>query len=355
MMSRFNIWLVLAAAVGVSVIPVGPVLAQSDPENRVLITTVQVAMEPVSPLVPAAGTVFSRRSQQITAGLAARLAYVAQPGQRLEEGQPVARFDCQWLELQREEQDLAAQREHINLQALSVELDRLEQMPGLTSALRIDQVRANRDLAENARAAAKVRVRQTEQQISRCTTPAPFSGVVTTNGFQAGEDVPLGAMVAALTDINHLEVRASVPVRYLPRLEAGIEAQVRHNRELLMGQVRTIVPAADATSQTFEVRIDLPADGPQLLAAGQLVSVSLPLAPMPSMTLPRDAVVLRAGGAYVMRITADMRVEEVPVRLSDAGSLRVVVEGSLSPGDRVALRGAEALHDRQHVDVITDS
>ncbi|MEM7706228.1 MAG: efflux RND transporter periplasmic adaptor subunit [Pseudomonadota bacterium] len=330
-------------------------VGQPSDEAPVLVTSTEVRHEAVRPSVPSAGTVFNRYGGQVTAGIAGRLTFIAQPGDRVKRNGVLARFDCSAMELRREEQALAAQREQINFSAFSQELARLEKMPGLISELRIDQVRASRDLAKNAEAMAMVRVQQTDQELTRCVARAPVSGVVTMNGFQIGEDVPVGAVLAAVTDTANLEVRAAMPVRYLPRMSAGAAAEVRLDGSLLAGTVRTVVPAADPLSQTFEVRIDLPPEAPALLAAGQLVSVRLALDAQAALTVPRDAVVLRADGAYVMRIDPFERVEEIAVELGDAGQQRVVVRGALAAGDRLALRGAEALRQGQQVEVFTDS
>ena len=65
------------------------------------VTVTEVVSSNVAPTVPAAGTVFSRHETQITAGMAGRLEYLAEPGDYVEAGASVAIFDCEMLELQR--------------------------------------------------------------------------------------------------------------------------------------------------------------------------------------------------------------------------------------------------------------
>ena len=129
------------------------------------------------------------------------------------------------------------------------------------------------------------------------------------------------------------------------------KAEVRINEVQFEGSIRTIVPAANSQSQTFEVRLDLPADAPQLVAAGQLVSVYLPLSANVALTVPRDSVVLREDGAFVMRINGDAKVERVAVDVHEASGDDVAVQGELESGDRIAVRGAEALDDGELVAV----
>ena len=44
---------------------------------------------------------------------------------------------------------------------------------------------------------------------------APFTGVVTTRLHRAGEDVSRGEVLAQMTDVLNLEVRAFVPLKHL--------------------------------------------------------------------------------------------------------------------------------------------
>lgn len=320
-------------------------------DNAVPVTVAEVQSENVAPRVPAAGTVFSRNATQITAGIAGRLEWVAEPGDLLNIGQPVARFDCEMLELQRERQVAEADRADINHQALIGEVGRHDALEDSNVISEIDRERtkAARDLAGTELRIARITVRETESQLRRCVVRAPFSGVVTERQQRAGEDVERSTVIAAMTDTANLEVRASVPIRYLPRMRAGETAEVRMNELRLEGRIRKIVPAANSQSQTFEVRLDLPAGAPGFVAAGQLVSVELPLSATAALTVPRDSVVLREDGTFVMRINKEEKVERIAVEVSEATGDSIAVRGKLHSGDRVAVRGAEALEDGELV------
>jgi RND family efflux transporter MFP subunit len=158
-----------------------------------------------------------------------------------------------------------------------------------------------------------------------------------------------------MTDTQNLEVRASVPIRHLPRMNRGAVAEVRLNDIRYSGPIRTVVPAANAASQTFEVRIDLPQHATSQMAAGQLVSVSLPLAANVALTVPRDSIVLRQDGAFVMRIDGGNRAQSVAVEVNEANGETVAVSGDLQSGDLIAVRGAEALADGNEVLILPGS
>ena len=317
------------------------------------ITVTEVEATSVAPIVPAAGTVFSRNATQITAGMAGRLAWLAEPGDLIEAGTPVAIFDCEMLDLQRERQVAQVERANINFKRLVSEVERLESVRGsnVIAEIQLDRTAADRDLAGSDLRIAEIAIRETDSQLSRCTVRAPFSGVVTLRLRNAGEDVERSTSLAAMTDTQNLEVRASVPIRYLPRMRSGEIAEVHLNDLHFEGRIRRIVPAANSQSQTFEVRLELPAEAPRLVAAGQLVSVNLPLSPRLALTVPRDSVLLRENGTFVMRINNDEKAELVAVEVSEASGDNISVRGDLQSCDRVAVRGADALDDGELVAV----
>lgn len=328
-----------------------------DAEDPTSITVTEVMSTSVAPTVPAAGTVFSRHETQITAGMAGRLEYLAEPGDLVEAGTSVAIFDCEMLELQRERQLAESDRATINFETLAREVGRLESVrdTNVIAEIQLDRTTADRNLASSDLRIAQIAIRETDSQLSRCNVRAPFSGVVTQRLRNAGEDVERSTVLAAMTDTENLEVRASVPIRYLPRMRAGEVAEVRLNELRLEARIRKVIPAANSQSQTFEVRLDLPADAPRVVAAGQLVSVDLPLSANMALTVPRDSVVLREDGAFVMRINDDAKAERVAVEVREASGDHIAVRGALQSGDRVAVRGAEALDDGELVAVQTET
>ena len=331
-----------------------PTAASAQPETAVSVSVTAVVEEQLSASVPAAGTVHSRNSAQLTAGLNAQLEWVAMPGDIVAAGEPVATFHCDDLRLRRDEQRALAQRERTRFAALSREAGRMEQAGQALPLIELERVRTQRDLAREEIRIAEVRISQTTSELRRCTVRAPFSGVITTQRRRGGEDVARGDLLATMTDPDSLETRASVPIRFLPRLKAGRIAEVRLNETRFEGRVRTVVPAADATSQTFEVRIDLPDGASRFVASGQLVSVVLPLTGHASLTVPRDSIVLRADGTFVMLIDPDNRAREVAVQVADSNGDRVSVSGDLQAGDRVAVRGAEAIAAGDPVVVVAE-
>jgi RND family efflux transporter MFP subunit len=327
--------------------------AQQPPASVVQVA--EVTREELAPTVAVPGTVFSRNDVQITAGVAGQLELVHEPGTVVMKGEPVAVIDKTALMLQRAEQEALLARAEINIRQLESQLRRQRGLSdrSLVSEFDLEQTEANRDLAVSDANITKVRIRQIDDQIRRADVRAPFTGVVISRERRAGEDVSRGEVLASLTDVQNLEVRAFVPLKHLPRTVVGETLSIFASETNHPGTIRSLVPTGDVRSQTFEARIDLPPGATGDWTVGQLVSVAVPIrARRLELTIPRDALVLRSDGAYVFRINGEDKAEQVQVTLGDSRGDLIAVSGALSEGDRVAIRGAENLREGADVRIL---
>jgi RND family efflux transporter MFP subunit len=327
--------------------------AQQMPAPVVQIST--VSRTEVAPTVAVPGTIYARNEVQITAGVAGQLVMVAEPGTVVQKGDYVARIDKRSLGLQRAEQEALLDRARINIRQLESQLGRQKELASssLVSEFELEQTEANRDLAISDANIIEVRIRQIDDLLQRADVRAPFSGVVIDRSRRAGEEVARGEVLGQLTDIEHLEVRAFVPLKHLPRTAAGQAIDVFATDAAYTGSIRSLVPTGDVRSQTFEARIDLPSDATRDWTVGQLVSVAIPIrARELALAVPRDALVLRNNGSFVFRINAENKAEQIKVEIGDSAGELVAVRGDLAEGDRVAIRGAENLAEGADVKIL---
>ncbi len=312
----------------------------------------------IAPTLPVSGAIHSKNEQQITAATEGQILAVTEPGTRVRRGQVVAKLDATALQLQLKEQQAQVARARAQLRFLEVQLERQKQLRRENHITDVDleQAQLDRAVAKSDLSIAETRVRQTKDRLRRATIRAQFDGVVVERLRRAGEDVARGTTLARIADLDSLEVRALVPVKYGARPEPRVRLSVFGFESRFEGQTRSIVPSVNPRSQTFEVRVDLPPDAYRAWTIGQLVTVAVPIAPGaegPSvLAVPRDALVLRQEGAYVFRIRTDNTAERVAVRVGDGEREWVAVKGALEVGDRVAIRGAETLKDGQEVAIV---
>lgn len=326
---------------------------QTPPPSVVQVAT--VSRTELAPTVAVPGTIYSRNDVQVTAGVAGQLEMVAEPGTFVEKGESIARIDSRPLRLQRAEQEALLERAEINVRQLESQLRRQRELGGsnLVSEFDIEQTAANRDLAISDANITRVRIRQIDDQVQRANIRAPFSGVIISRSHRAGEDVARGTSLAQMTDIQNLEVRAFVPLKHLPRTVVGDAINIFATNASFEGQIRALVPTGDVRSQTFEARIDLPQSAAANWTVGQLVSVAVPIrARKVSLTIPRDALILRSNGTFVFRVNDDNVAERIAVEIGDSSGELVAVTGPLHEGDRVAIRGAENLQEGTPVKIM---
>jgi RND family efflux transporter MFP subunit len=316
---------------------------------------VQVAHAEVRQLAPsvhATGIVRSRAAADLAASVAGTLQWVAEPGTAVSPGQLVARLDTRELALARAEQAARVKRAEVNLQALERELTRLRASGNAVSRFNVDQAESNRDLAEADLQVARALLAQTDDQLGRSRLTAPFAGVVSDRVRRAGEEVGRGEVIARIVNPDELEIRLFVPLRHVRAVQPGHAVQVKADQREFTATVSTIVPAGDPRTQSFEVLVKAPpVDG--LLAAGNTVQVRLPLGePQRRLSVPRDALIIRAEGLYIVRINGQQRAERVPVKAGVADGDWIAVEGSVRAGDSVVVRGGESLRGNEKLDVV---
>jgi RND family efflux transporter MFP subunit len=318
-------------------------------------TPVQVAAvteHSVTPRTWLPGSIVSRADARIASVVGGRVVWVADVGQRVKAGTPLARLDDSVIRLR--VADLAAQVARARAQrALAAsQAERYDQLAATQalSASQLEEARAQRDMSAADVARAEAQLRQAQHEIADSEIRAPFSGVVTERFIQPGEYVSVGAATVRLVNTADVEARATGALELAANVRPGETVTVRDGERELSGRVRAVVPVGDDRSRQFEVRIAV-ARADWLV--GTPVEVSLPTAPgRKAVTVPRDALLIRQNRSYVLRVTRQGTVEELDVTPGVAVSDLVEVQGALSPGDRLVVRGGERLSAGQPVRIL---
>ncbi|WP_298443932.1 efflux RND transporter periplasmic adaptor subunit [uncultured Ferrimonas sp.] len=328
------------------------VLAADEPLKPVQIAAVTSTI--IAPTVKLLGTVESRSEVAITAGVNGQLTWVVEPGRFVAAGETLVTMDTFPLELAQLEQQAKIKRERINLRFLKRELERLETLQADNNAAeyQLDENRAKFELASADLEIAQLKLKQINDELARANVKAPFAGVITERLHRAGTDVNRAETLLRLLDTEHLEVHLFVPVKYLSKIRKGEALLVLGEQYQAEAAISAVIPAADRRSQTFELRLSLDDRAIAHWTSGQLVKVAIPVNDASqALTVPRDALILRRQGAFVMRIDSDNIAHKLPVTVGDGQGDRIAISGELQEGDSVAIRGAERLKDGQKVTV----
>jgi len=331
--------------------------AQAPPATRPANVDVAPAVRAdFAPLHWSPGSVASREDARIAAEIGGRVVSVAEVGTRLRRGDVLAQLDDAALRLgerhaQAELARLQAQLDYARRQETRYQA--LVQGAGISGA-QLDQASAERRMREQDVATARVALEQARLQLRRATVRAPFDGVVVERSIESGEFLGVGAPVARLVNTRALEVRTRAPVALAGGLAEGTEVTLRFGEESRAYRLSTMVPVGDEASRQLELRIALDADAADAagLVVGAAVRVGVPSdAPRQVVAVPRDALLLRNEGSYVVRVGVDQSTERVPVDTGAAQGELVEVRGAVRAGDRLVVRGGERLQPGQRVSV----
>ena len=190
-------------------------------------------------------------------------------------------------------------------------------------------------------------MRSAQHDLEQTELRSPFPGVVSERLVQRGEYVATGAAIAHVVDTTHLEARVQAPLALASLLQPDMKLPVRMGDREFKASVRAVVPVGEERSRQFELRLSLTDAN---LLVGSAIEVALPEREVAqTLAVPRDALVVRGDGSYVMRIKADNTAERIEVKAGASDGELTAITGGITAGDVVVVRGAERLSAGQKV------
>ncbi len=203
-----------------------------------------------------------------------------------------------------------------------------------TAAAGVDEARAALDLAE--------------LDYKNCRAPAPAGGVIQTRDVKTGQYVKKETRLATLVQRDPLLLRFQVPVDEAGRLSAGTTARftVRGEAKPFSAKITHVSASAEAASRMVEVLAHVVEKNDPALRPGTFAEVSIPVgADERAEVIPLTAIRPSERG-FLAFVVEDGKARErvVSLGLRTADGL-VEVRGGLAPGEKVVVRGGEALRD----------
>ena len=225
------------------------------------------------------------------------------------------------------------------------------------ASARLKGAQAGFDMARAKRSQLDSKLAQVEQEIraakimhdyTRIT--APFSGIVTAKSVEPGNLAAPGAPLLTIERDGAYRLEASVDESKLPFVKAGqpVEVVLEALDRRLPARVSEIVPAVDAASRAYTVKIDLPAM--PNVRSGMFGRAWFPMGARKAVTIPSAAVVERGQLQSVYVIDNGIARN----RLITTGKRRpgaVEVLSGLSEGEKVVSPVPPDLADGARVEV----
>ena len=347
----------------------------------VVVGAVTVAEQPVPTIYEATGTVRARTSTVIAAKM---LGYVrevkVQAGDRVKEGQLLVTLDARDLDVNSRkaeaaldevrssipEADHAVAGAKANLDLAQTTFNRMQELWNKTSisnqefdesSAKLKAAQAAYEMARGRRAqldaqAARVQqdIRATEVARSYAEITSPFAGVVIAKSVDPGTLAVPGAPLLTIEREGAYRLEASVEESRAASIRVGQPVSVTLDgvARTLEAHVSEIVPAVDAASRSYTVKIDLPAV--PALRSGAFGRASFSLGSRSPLTIPASAVTER--GQLQSVVVAENGVAHT--RLITTGQKnndRVEVLSGLTAGETVIFPVPPSLADGAAVEV----
>ncbi|MGA1997003.1 MAG: efflux RND transporter periplasmic adaptor subunit [Bryobacteraceae bacterium] len=348
----------------------------------VTVSTTAAAAETWPSIYEATGTVKARASAVIAAKLMGYVREVkVQAGDQVREGQSLVTLDTRDLDVSSRraeaardevrtavpEADSAVAAAKANLDLAQVTFGRIQDLFQKKSisnqeldeaSARLKAAQAAYDMARARRsqwnaklAQADQEVRSTEVTRSYADLLAPFAGIVVSKSIEPGSLAVPGEPLLTIERGGSYRLEAAVDEDHLAAIRIGqpVSVTLDSSDRTLHARVSEIVPAVDAASRAYTVKIDLPAV--PAIRSGVFGRAAFQLGSRPVLAIPAEAVTERGqlqsvlvadnGVARTRLITAGLKVEdrvEVLSGLSAGEKVIFPVPRGLADGDRVEVR-----------------
>ena len=223
-----------------------------------------------------------------------------------------------------------------------------------TGALSTQQI--NQYLTAEKTAAARVQAAQATLSAQGVRTQntqvrAPDNGVISARGATVGAVVGGGTELFRMIRGGRLEWRAEVTSNEIASIKPGAKAKVTAaSGAQVEGTVRTVAPTIDSATRNALVYVDLPANAG--VKAGMFAKGEFALGSANALTLPQQALVLRDGFTYAMRVEANNKVTQVKLETGRRVGDSVEIKQGAKPSDRFVASGASFLADGDTVKVV---
>ena len=329
----------------------------------------------------ATGTVRARTAAVMSSKVMAYVRQVAvQVGDRVKEGQELVTLDAQDLDanVRRAEAAEAEVRSAIpeadegaagakaNLDLARSTFKRMEELVSKKSisnqefdeaSAKLKSAQAAYDMARARRSQFDSKLAQVEQEIRAARImrdyariAAPVAGVVTARSVEPGNLAAPGAPLLTVEREGDYRLEASVDESKLPFVKTGqtVEVALEALDRRLTARVSEIVPAVDAASRAYTVKIDLPALAN--VRSGMFGRAWFPMVSRKVVTVPAPAVMERGQLESVYVIDGGLARN----RLITTGKRRpeaVEVLSGLSEGEKVINPIPPGLADGARVEV----
>lgn len=303
----------------------------------------------------AEGVVEAVQQSVIAAQVAGRISQLTvKAGDRVHKGQLLVSIDSQAAAQQASASQAQVVAARAQLEVARKELERQQQLfrKNYLSQAALDQAEAQFKATEAAVRGTTAQAGVASTQTGFYTLTAPYSGTVAGVSAEVGEMALPGKTLLTIYDPAEMRVVASLPQSRVAQLAAPPVARVElpalpEERRWLPATSVSVLPTADAGSQSVQVRLALPRVA-TALTPGMFARAHFPLlaTAQARLLIPQRAVVRRSELTAVYVVAAQGQPQLRQIRLGRAQGDEIEVLAGLAAGEEVALDPVAATRGR---------
>jgi len=326
---------------------------QAAPEKVHGVAIMEVHKTTVPDYVEATGTVHPTLSAQLASQVMGTIIRVnVHEGDRVRRGEVLVSIDEAQQQaaytgakagLQASQESIAAADADYALAEATIKRYQMLYDKKSVSPQEYDEVKTKLAAAQARRDAAHAGATQAEAGVAQASTAmgftkvrAPFDGVVISKLAEPGAMAAPGLPLLVVEDPSRFRLEAQVDERKIGAVKLGESAPVVIDAlgdQPVEGKVVQIVPAADPSSRTFTVKVDLPLN-PQI-RSGLFGRVRFPKGEREAIAIPKAVVLSRGQMQAVYVVGSDQLASLRFVTLGAPSGDQVEVLSGLQSGDRI--------------------
>lgn len=328
----------------------------AQPPPTAPVTVSEVVIKDLQRPVEIVGTVEPIKRSLVSAIVSEMvIQYPYSEGDYVKAGQMIAKQNTQKMKILLDEATEAKNESQVELRHAQDRVARAKKLyeRGVVSESQITEVVSARDMLTARQQLLQSRIDRLRYDISKAEIKAPFNGYVTREHTQVGEWLSSGDSVVELIDIDEVQVIVDMPEKYVFLVSAGDQVDVvlySLPGRKFTGKVVSVVPQADPRSRAFPVKVKVRNDE-HVIKSSMSARVFFLLGKMKKAKMvPKDAIVSGEAGKTVFVVRGGV-AQPVSVAVGMSYEGWVEVQGGLTPGERVVVRGNERLRPMQRVEV----
>lgn len=314
-------------------------------------------------MVTAVGSVDAFERVQVTARVAGVIDRVKfTEGDKVKNGQVLAEIEPQRYQVAVRQAKAALERVQANQADAAAGLARREQAiaqsPGLIPAEEVETWRTKQRLAAAEELSARAAYDEANLNLRDAYLRAPVAGTIETRSAQTGQYAQPGTVIATLVQRDPMLLRFPVAEAEAGKLKPGAEVTFRVQGEPLVyrAKITHVAALADMTTRMVPITAEVDPEQRDQLRAGSFAEVTIAIGGRNDAPIVPEIAVRPSERGFLSYVIeagpkgpiARERIVTLGMHTHDG---HVEIRSGLTPGERLVIRGGEALKDGAQVKV----